>query len=213
MSHEPGADELQIRDLLIQRGVGPDADAPVPPPHEQPDEREPDWLDDIIAADPAPAEEETPEPEPEPGAEPEQPVAKQPAKPRPKPRRKKPKKRKKPKPGAARTAWDTQPASPRQSLVEAWDRVPYRLKWLAYHASAAYLGWTTGLVGWATYVTAWIAATGMVGVQAFFWYGVAAAEFLLYQRTRSWWLPAAWLAAVPASSTVVGVLLYGTPHQ
>lgn len=208
---KPGADELRVRAILRERQVGPDAVVAPPKPTERPR----DWLDDIIATDPTPAEQETPdpEPEPEPDAEPEQPAAKQPAKPRPKPRRKKPKKRKKPKPGAARTAWDTQPASPRQSLIEAWDRVPYRLKWLAYHATAAYLGWTVGLVGWATYVTAWIAATGMVGVQAFFWYGVTAAEFLLYQRTRSWWLPAAWLAAVPVSSTVVGVLLYGTPHQ
>lgn len=111
-------------------------------------------------------------------------------------------------PTAPRTAWDTQPPAPRQSLIEAWDRVPYRFKWLAYHASAAFLGWTTGLVSWATYVTAWIAATGFLGVQATFWYCVGAATFLLYRRTRGWWLPVAWLAAVPACSTVVGVLLY-----
>ncbi|MFL1904780.1 hypothetical protein ACJWDR_37605 [Streptomyces tauricus] len=111
-------------------------------------------------------------------------------------------------PTAPRTAWDTPPPAPRQSLIEAWQLIPYRFKWLAYHASATYLGLTTGLVSWVTYVTAWIAATGLFGVQAVFWYCAAAATFLLYRRTRGSWLPVAWLAAVPACSTVVGVLLY-----
>ncbi|MFE7072692.1 hypothetical protein ACFU96_21680 [Streptomyces sp. NPDC057620] len=111
-------------------------------------------------------------------------------------------------PTAPRSAWDTQPPAPRQSLIEAWGRIPYRFKWLAYHASAAYLGWATGLVSWATYVTAWIAATGLLSVQAVFWYCAAAATFLLYRSTRGWPLPIAWLAAVPACSTIVGVLLY-----
>jgi hypothetical protein len=126
-------------------------------------------------------------------------------------KRRKTKRKQRHNPAAPRTAWDTRPPSPRQSLADAWDRVPYRLKWLAYHASAAYLGWTIGLVGWATYVTAWIARTGLVGPQAIFWYLVGAATLLLHHRTRTWWRPVAWLAAVPASSTVVGVLLYGTP--
>lgn len=127
---------------------------------------------------------------------------------RPQPKPKRPRKKKPRDPAAPRTAWDTRPPSPRQSLIEAWDRVPYRLKWLAYHASAAYLGWSAGLVDYATYVTAWIAGTGLVGPQAVFWYCVAAATFLLYRRTRGWLLPAAWLAAVPVTSVVVGVLLY-----
>jgi Na+-translocating ferredoxin:NAD+ oxidoreductase RnfD subunit len=44
-----------------------------------------------------------------------------------------------------------------------------------------------------------------------FWYAAAGATVLLYRRTRSWWWPVAWLATVPATSTVVGVLLYA-PH-
>ncbi|HEY6114631.1 MAG TPA: hypothetical protein VI172_01620 [Candidatus Dormibacteraeota bacterium] len=167
-------------------------------------------MDDILAAesDPAPAVEEAPEPEPEAASEPAQPVEKQPAGPGSKPGKKK---RKKPKQGAPRTAWDTRPPSPRQSLAEAWDGVPYRLKWLAYHGTAAYLGWSVGLVGWATYVTAWIATNGFVGPQAFFCYGTAGVTILVYRRTRSWWQPVAWLAAIPITSTVVGVLLYA-PH-
>lgn len=205
MSIQPGADELRIRSLLVARGVGPDA---VPP---KPSARPRDWLDDILDSEPAPAAEEPAEPEPpaEPGAEP---VAEAPAKeqqPRPKKRSKK--QRKGPKPGAPRAGADSRPPSPRQSLADAWDQVPPRLKWLAYHASAAYLGWSMGLVGWSTYVTAWIADTGPVGPQAVFWYATAAGTVLVYRRTRGWWTPAAWLAAVPVTSTVVGVLLYA-PH-
>lgn len=202
MSTTPGADELRIRSLLVARGVGPDAVPPKPtvPPR--------DWLDDIIDTDLAPAA-ETPEPEPE--SAPEKPPKADKKKPPAKPRKKKPRKRKKTKAGSARTAWDTRPPSPRQSLTDAWDAVPYRLRWLAYHATAAYLGWSVGLVGWATYVTAWVADTGLIGAQAVFWYCAAGATVLVYRRTRSWWWPVAWLAAVPATSTVVGVLLYA-PH-
>lgn len=208
MSRIPGADELRIRALLLAREVGPDARPPMPAARPR------DWLDEIVDTDLAPA---TPTPEPEPGpvddkpAEAPAPVAKTKPKPARKSQRKPGKKQKKPKPGAARAAVDTRPPSPRQSLAEAWDRVPYRLKWLAYHASAAYLGWTVGLVNWATYVTAWIADTGLVGPQALFWYAAAGGTVLVYRRTRGWWRPVAWLAAVPATSTVVGVLLYA-PH-
>jgi hypothetical protein len=192
----PGADELRIRGILRRHGVGPAAVPPPVPP--KPTVRPRDWLDDILNSPP-----------PTPASKPEQDTAPPPAKPKPKkPRKTTSTKRRKPKPGAARTAWDSRPASPRQSLLDAWDAVPYRLKWLAYHASAAYLGWSCGLVGYVTYVTAWIADTGLIGLQATFWYGAAAATFLLHRRTRSWWWPIAWLAAVPATSTVVGVLLY-----
>lgn len=222
----PGADELRIRALLLAREVGPDAgpaaEAPArassarlpdwwapkpgisatvtePTAEPTPAVRPRDWLDDILDTDPEPeaepeaAEEEAPEPE----------QATPPARPS------KPKKRKKkPRPGAPRAAVDTRPTPPRQSLADAWDRTPARLKWLAYHTSAAYLGWSLGLVDWATYVTAWIADTGLVGPQALFWYCAAGATVLIYRRTRGWWRPVAWLAAVPVSSTVVGVLLY-----
>lgn len=202
MSTEQGADELRVRALLLAREVGPDARTPMPAARPR------DWLDEIVDTDLAPAT-STPEPVDEEPADVPAAVAKT----KPKPARKPGKKKRqgKPKPGAARAAVDSRPPSPRQSLAEAWDRVPYRLKWLAYHASAAYLGWSVGLVDWATYVTAWIAATGLVGPQAFFWYAAAGATVLIYRRTRGWWRPVAWLAAVPATSTVVGVLLYA-PH-
>lgn len=201
MSRQQGADELRIRSLLLARGVGPDA---VPP---KPTVRPRDWLDDLLTPATAP-ELEAVEKAEEPAAEP-MPAKEQTPKPT---TEKAPKKRKKktrrPKPGAPRAAVDTRPPSPRQSLADAFDRVPPRLKWLAYHASAAYLGWSIGLVGWSTYVTAWIADTGLIGPQAFLWYVAAGGTVLVYRRTRGWWWPVAWLTSVPACSTVVGVLLY-----
>lgn len=203
---KPGADELRIRALLVARQVGPDA---VPP---KPTTRPRDWLDDLIDTDLAPE----PEPEEEPAApapaETPAPAKKQTPAPKPGSNKARKKRQKKDKPGAPRSPLDSRPSSPRQSLADAWDNVPPRLKWLGYHATAAYLGWSCGLVGWSTYVTGWIADTGPAGPQAFFWYAAAGATFLLYRRTRAWWWPVAWLAAVPVSSTVVGVLLYGTPN-
>jgi hypothetical protein len=202
-------EERQVRDRLITLVDGPDAapaaadPATTPPP--KPAVRPRGWLDDILDAPP-------PAPEPvKDESEPATPAV--PAKPK-KPKAKAAKRRRPDRRNSAapRSAWDTQPVSPRQSLIEAWDRVPYRLKWLAYHASAAYLGWTVGLVGWTTYVTAWIAAGHLTSPQAVFWYVAGALTVLLHHRTRSRWWPVAWLSAVPVSSTVVGVLLYGTPH-
>lgn len=190
----PDADERRVRALLRQHGVGPNA---IPP---QPTTRPRDWLDDILNSPP-------PKPAPAP---PSDTASKTPAKAKKRKRRRKGSKR--PRPDTPRSAWDTRPPSPRQSLLDAWDGVPYRLKWLAYHASAAGLGWSMGLVGWATYVAAWIADNGLTDPQAIFWYVVGAATFLLHHASRRRWRPVAWLAAVPASSVVVGVLLYGTPH-
>lgn len=204
---KPGADELRVRGILRRRGVGPDAaSTPTIPP--KPTEPPRDWLDEILDSNTSAPEEPPPPTEPEPQAT----EPKPPKKTKPPTRKQKRKRAKRHDPATPRTAWDTQPPSPRQSLLDAWDAVPYRLKWLGYHASAAYMGWELGAVGYATYVTAWIAHTGLIGVQAFFWYGAAAACFLFYRRTRAWWWPTAWLAAIPACSTVAGVLLYGTPH-
>lgn len=247
---KPGADELRIRGLLQQRGVGPDAgplptlpaEEPTPEPGPAPDPdgwwerlyaeerrpaaepapdtaqqrrrspRLPDWwldkpehlLDDETGPAPNDDEDEAPtstdtdpdEPEPaDPDAEPapvrrarRQPLHRRPAYTHPAPAR-----------------------SPRQSLLDAYDRMPPRIKWLAYHASAAYAGWELGLVDYATHVTAWIAETGLVGPQAFVWYVVAAVSALLYRRFSRAVLPVSWAAAVPVSSIVVGVLLYA-PH-
>jgi hypothetical protein len=218
VSHEQGADELRMKAILKTRGVGPDAKPAVPP---KPTGRPRDWLDDILDTKTAPRP-TAPKPKPEPKAA---------AKPGPAPAglagtvektgpkppagkaKKRRKKRKKPGPDTPRSAFDGREQSPRQSLLDAWGAVPYRLKWLAYHAAAGYLGWAVGLVDWVTYVTNWIATTGLIGPQAFFWYGAAALpRSCCTGAPAARWLPVAWLAAVPATSTVAGVLLYGTPH-
>lgn len=220
MSSAQGADELRIRATLIKQGVGPDAEhAPVVPPRPpvppKPTTRPRDWLDNLLddnATTGAGGQDDEPEgDEPAPEIDPPKgpkPTAAVKAKPQAKPRKRKKRKARRPGPNTPHTPWDAHPQSPRQSLIEAYDRIPYRLKWLGYHATAAYLGWTCGLVDYATYVTRWIADTGTVGPQAFFWYVTGAATFLLYRRTRGHWWPVAWCAAVPVTSTVVGVLLY-----
>lgn len=200
-STQPGADELRMRGILRAHGVG--ADAPLPPvPRQLPpgfDPRERDWLDDILDDNATPA--------PTPAAVEEPPPATPTKAKKPKSKTGKGKKKR----GRKHSSKPYDPLDvrdPRQSLAEAWDRIPPRLKWLAYHATAGYLGWSMGLVDWSTYVTRWIVQNGFIGPQAFFWYGAAALTFLLYRRTRRMWLPVAWLAAVPATSTVIGVLLY-----
>ena len=199
-----------MRAVLIKQGVGPDADpaSAIPPKPSAPPRDY--WLEDILDGNaPAPKEDdgEPEEPEAPVPAATREPAMKTPKAPKvsaEKPRKKRPKK---PKAGAPRTAWDTRPQSPRQSLLDAYDAVPYRLRWLAYHLTAAYMGWSMGLADYATHVTAWIADTGF-GPQAWFWCAVGAATLLLHRRTRGLWWPIAWCAAVPAASTVVGVLLY-----
>ncbi|MEU0207370.1 hypothetical protein [Streptomyces canus] len=217
MGTEQGADELRMKAILKTRGVGPDAKPPVVPP--MPTSRPRDWLDDILDTKAAPKAATTEKP---PAPAPTPPHARTVEKTSPKPAtekktqakgaKKRRKKRKRPGPDTPRSAFDTRPTSSRQSLLDAWDAIPYRLKWLAYHAAAGYLGWAIGLVDWATYVTSWIADGRFANPQAIFWYLVGAATFLLHHMTRGRWWPVSWLAAVPATSTVVGVLLYGTPH-
>ena len=246
---KPGADELRIRGLLQQRGVGPDAgplptlpaEEPTPGPGPAPD---PDgWWERLYAEERRPAAEPAPdtarqrrrsprlpdwwldkpehllddETEPDEADEDEAPTSTdtdpdepEPADPDTEPA---PVRRARRQPLHGRPAY-THPAparSPRQSLLDAYDRMPPRIKWLAYHASAAYAGWELGFVDYATHVTAWIAETGLVGPQAFVWYVVAAVSALLYRRFSRAVLPVSWAAAVPVSSIVVGVLLYA-PH-
>jgi hypothetical protein len=184
MSTHPGADELRIRGILRSRGVGPDAPPPTPPIPPKPTARPRDWLDDILDAPPPPAA-------PVPPAPPAPPTV--PAPPAPRAPRRKP--------------------APRQALTDAWDNTPPRLRWLAYHAAAATAGWRLGIVDWATDTTAWYAAGHWIAPSAWVVYGLTAAACGLYRRSRAFAWPIAWAAAIPISSAVAGVLLYGTGYH
>ncbi|MDX3645308.1 hypothetical protein P1P70_39135, partial [Streptomyces sp. MB09-02B] len=96
----------------------------------------------------------------------------------------------------------------RQSLLDAWDNVPRRMRWLIRHATAAAVGWPLGWVGWATDTAAWYAAGNWTTPTAWVLYGLGACILGLYRRSRTWAWPFAWCAAVPVSSIAVGVLLY-----
>jgi hypothetical protein len=116
-------------------------------------------------------------------------------------------------PTAPRTAWDAPSQSPRQSLLDAWTNVPPRLKWLIYHLTAAAVGWKLGWVTWSMNTAAWFAAGHAMSVSAFVLYGLGVLAIGLYRRTRRWAWPVAWAAAIPVTSAVAGLLLYGSGYE
>lgn len=200
----PGPDELRMRGILRDRGVGPDAAEPDPPDREQPAPADdPDaWWDRLYPDEPEPAE-DAEEPAAEEDADSEPDKAATPRK-RPRLRKATPARAK-----ATRKA-DEHPAvaDPRRSLLDAIDAVPHRTRRLISHLTAAGLGWTLGWISFAEDVTAWIRTHHPADPQSIFWYAIGLACLALYRRSRSWWWPLAWLATVPAASAVAGVLLY-----
>lgn len=219
-----GADERRIRNQLIRMGVGPAATTPAPTraqdpsdtwwdklyaddqpaapkPARVPSPRLPDWwaakpdrLPDPAAATapvtapgtPAvtpPTSTVTP-PAATPGTPPAQPAAQAPARPA------------------------AQRHTPRQSLLDAYANIRPRTRWLIHHATAAAAGWPIGLVDWGTTTAAWYAAGNWFAPSAWVLYGLGLCALALYRRARTWAWPAAWAAAIPVSSTVLGVLLY-----
>lgn len=211
----PDADELAVKERLITL-----VDGPAPAPTQQalppkPATRPRDWLDDLLdepaEAPPAAAPIEQPSVKEPAAAKPPAPAASpEPKKPKAEPRRGRPRRRNSATP---RSAWDTQPHDPRQSLIEAWDRIPYRLKWLAYHLAAAYAGLRLGIVTWSSNTAAWFAAGHWTSSSAWVLYVLGALVAALYRRSRPWAWPVAWLAAIPVSSVVIGLLLYGTDYM
>lgn len=188
-----GADEIRVRTILRQSGVGPDA---IPA---KPTVRPRDWLDDILDAPTTP-----PPPVIAPAAVPQPPRP-----PEPRPTAAKPKKTKRKKKRAkaqpAPLGWNH---SPRQSLLDAWDGVSPRTRWLLHHATAAAAGWPIGLVNWGTNTAAWFAAGHWTAPSAWVLYGLGLCALSLYRRARTWAWPAAWAATIPLSSVTTGVLLY-----
>lgn len=189
---KPGADELAVRGRL-RKLLGEDDDPPTAEPAPDPD----GWWDELYADD---------EPQPDPSQTPPA-VAVPPTKPK---KTKNSKAGKKTKPKRTTAPHAGMDSHPRQSLTDAFDRIPPRTRWLLYHATAAAAGWRLGLVDWGTNTAAWYAAGHWTTPSAFVLYGLGVCAICLYRRARAWAWPAAWAAAIPVSSTVVGILLYGT---
>ncbi|MGW5123270.1 hypothetical protein ACWEQ7_04245 [Streptomyces sp. NPDC004069] len=111
------------------------------------------------------------------------------------------------------TRKEAQRRIPQQSLLDAWDGIRPRTRWLLFHAAAATAGWPIGLVDWATDTAAWYAAGHWTSPSAWVLYGLGACTITLYRHARGWAWPVAWAAAIPVSSVVAGVLLYGTGYH
>lgn len=209
---EPGADELRVRQMLVKNGVGPDADPEPPAVPSRPADRPRDWLDDLLDEPATPAEEAAePEgkPQPEAPARPKKPQTSDAQKARKRKRRQATRRN----PDTPRSAWDTDIHDPRQSLLDAWNQIPYRLKWLACHAIATGVGWHFGLVTWATNAAAWFAAGHWTSTSAWVLYVFAGLLAALYRVARKWAWPLRLVASIPIASTIVGVLLYGTGYH
>ncbi|MFJ9128923.1 hypothetical protein ACIRJS_32960 [Streptomyces sp. NPDC102340] len=210
----PGPDELRIRGILRKHGVGPDADEeqPLPaaparlPAGYRPAPDPDDWFTRLYGPDgespigPATSTDTGPDPEDD---EPEE---------QPTPRKRAPRLKTRSGSKRAKTKKPKQEhpavADPRQSLMDALDNVPPRIRRLAANLAAAGLGWSLGWVAFAEDVVAWIHAHGPTDAQSIFWFVVGLACLALYRRSRRWWWPVAWMASVPAATALAGVLLY-----
>ncbi|MEU1496078.1 hypothetical protein [Streptomyces sp. NPDC005732] len=111
--------------------------------------------------------------------------------------------------GAAAPRALTEPL-PRSSLLDAYDLIPGRIRWLIFHGSAAAAGYRIGWVDYCTRTTAWIADGHRLHLSSLVLYGCAFGCALLHRRARGCILLVRWLAAVPIASVVTGVALYGT---
>ncbi|NYV72966.1 hypothetical protein [Streptomyces sp. UH6] len=203
MSIQPDADELRIRSALHAAIDGtPVAAVPPLPPGYQPAAPAPardDWWDRLYADD---AQEPDTAAEPEAEDEPQQ------------------RERRWKTPAAPAAVEDPQAEEPaaaparrpatRQSLTDAYARIPARIRWLAYHSSAAAAGWQLGWVQWSTDATAWITATGWTHPHSLALYALGGGAVALYRRLSRSLVLVAWAAAIPVSSATAGVLLYGT---
>jgi hypothetical protein len=96
------------------------------------------------------------------------------------------------------------------SLLDAYAKIPPRIRVLIVNCTAAAAGYHLGWVQWSTRTFAWIDEHGWLNVSAGFWIGCAVACELLRRRMRNTVLPVRWLAAMPIASIVAGSLLYGT---
>ncbi|MFJ1650084.1 hypothetical protein ACIOC2_01450 [Streptomyces sp. NPDC088337] len=112
-------------------------------------------------------------------------------------------------PASSARALVDEPA-PRLALVDAYARVPLRIRWLILHGTAAAAGYRIGLVQFSTRSAAWIAENGLLQLSSLVWYAVGFGCELLRRRFAHRILVVRWTAALPIASIVTGTLLYGT---
>ncbi|MFB6955478.1 hypothetical protein ACFCYB_00220 [Streptomyces sp. NPDC056309] len=207
---KPGADELRIRSILRQRGVGPDAqpDATIPP---MPTQRPRDWLDDILDSNPGPAREkpanerrapggakgesEETKPDPETEQEPEEEKPDAPAEGQP-------------------PAWDPvavadrivrayrdRPASTRlrDAADVAW-KSKARLGQLVFTASGVWAAWRIGMTPWLLLHT----ADAPIGIPV----AALGAGWLVNRRCDAGPLLIAWTGRAVYTATVINLVLH-----
>ena len=225
---KPEADELRIRSILLQRGVGPDAEpaaeprhTPDPdgwwdelyadehPPDRRPAPRIPDWWRQPTTELPDPEPEPEPKPKPEQEPEPEQGNDE----PDPEPSSEKPE------------AEDESPASGRFDPQPGYWPRPHtpafinrarpdtalspRTRRLLYNASAATTGWALGLYH---PLAAAIADCGQhYSTSGAIVLGTSSSLLIAHlwdRRTRHWWPPLAWCARIPLATTLLALALW-----
>lgn len=215
MTAQPGADELRIRTILKQRGVGPDAQPQptIPPKPAVPPQRARDWLDDILdtPAGPEPEAEEAPRED--------------------KPARRPVKFRKVRKPDAPTTTTTTPTGRPLKTPAAFTQRLRTTVEGrlpngkllnkqhaarTAYWASAAGAGWLLGAGPWFLACLNFYIGGGFYGTAVL----VVLALLILTVDSRTHALrgpgrhpvarAAGWVARIPLASALLAIALYKT---
>lgn len=197
MSSTQGADELRIRSILREQGVGPDAIPPKPsvpptiPP--KPAEQPPDWLDDILNSNkPAPAS------APKTAAEPDEESDQDATEDRPR-------------------AFEPQPDYwPRPHMPATLTHIPDRAevaishgtRRFLYNATAAGAGWGLGLYQPFADALADCGTTSIGGALVLGIGGCLVIAHVWDRRTRHWWPGIAWCARIPLATAVLALALW-----
>jgi len=190
---EPGADELRMRAILKQRGVGPDAQAPhlppTRPPGFEPAVRAADWWEPKTPVVEADTSEEPEDDEPEAAVE-EEPRTRAFA----------------PQPGY----WPHPhlPAAVTSSRERAAAAISPGTRRLLYNASAAGAGWGLGLYGKFAWALTDCGEQSISGALVLGIGGTALIAHLWDRRTRHWWPGIAWAARIPLATAVLALALW-----
>lgn len=195
---EPGADELRVRSILRQRGVGPDAEPPPTPPGPPPPGFDPEpqaWWSHArpqVEAEVEGSEHDAEEdPDDEPGA-----AADEPERPR----------KFEPQPGY----WPRPHVS--AAVGRTLDRAPAAIspgtRRLLYNATAAGAGWVLGLYHQFAAAIADCGEQSIGGALVLGFTGTALIAHVWDRRTRHWWPGIAWCARIPLATAICALALW-----